>query len=310
MRTSNVIKPNALRKGDTIGIVALSEPVARSQIEDGANWLRNEGFVVKYSPHLFERNGHLAGTDNERASDLMAFFADTSVNAIICGAGGTSGARILSLLDYGVIAKNPKIICGMSDPTSVLNAIHAKTGLVTFHGPVVQYNLASKMPHVTENSFRREIFADTGMNNYSFEGIARNHGIASGQLVGGNLSTLQQLLGTPYEPDWSGRILFWEDVCEQPHSLDARLVHFRNAGVFDKIAGMIIGVLESCSEEDYEDMRPIEEIALELTGCRFPVISGIPLGHTEEKLTLPIGVPVSINGDTGTITMGEKGIVE
>ena len=134
-------------------------------------------------------------------------------------------------------------------------------------------------------------------------------GKAKGRLIGGNLTTLQQLIGTPYEPCWDGAILFWEDVCEQPHVLDARLTHFRNAGVFDRLASMIVGNLEACDEHDYENMPPIEDIVLHLTkGHRFPILHHIDLGHTESKLTIPIGVEAEVNGDAGSLIIGESGV--
>jgi muramoyltetrapeptide carboxypeptidase len=165
------------------------------------------------------------------------------------------------------------------------------------------------MTSLTATSFQREICAGTSTDSFVFRGIPLHNGKATGRLIGGNLTTLQQLIGTPYEPDWENHILFWEDVCEQPHVLDAKLTHFRNAGVFQKIAGMIVGVLEECVENDYLDMPPIEQIVLELTEKRFPIIAGIPLGHTDNKLTLPIGINVLIDGAEGTLTMEEKGVI-
>jgi len=306
---TSTIKPRALKNGDCIGIVALSEPVDKEQLERGLNRLQSDGFRVKLGKHLFERVGHLAGTDVQRAGDLMEMFTDMSVDAIFCGSGGANGARILPLLDYNVIAKHPKIMLGMSDPTSILCGIHAKTGLVTFHGPVVQYNFSCVMTPMTVASFQREILNSSKASPFSFKYISLHGGKATGQLIGGNLTTLQQLIGTPYEPNWEGRILFWEDVCEQPHALDAKLAHFRNAGIFDKIAGMIVGVLEACVENDYPEMPPIEEIILELTEKRFPIITGVPLGHTDDKITMPIGINVSIDGKKGTFTMEEKGVI-
>jgi len=310
MRKSTV-KPKTLKPDAMIGIVTPSEPINDEDFDHAISFLNELGFHTLVGPHARCRRGHLAGTDDARASDLMSMFLDDTVDAIFCAAGGANSGRLLPLLDYDTIQSHPKIFMGMSDPTALLCGIHARTGLITFHGPVVQYNMTEPMPELTEHYFRQGLFTNRPVGAVPEIGPKNvlRPGRARGRLIGGNLTTLQQLLGTPYEPDWDGAVLFWEDVCEQPHTLDAKLTHFRNAGVFDRIAGMIVGVLESCEEQDYENMPPLQEIVLELTrSATFPIITEVPLGHTPEKITLPIGALAEIDTAGACLSLVESGV--
>ena len=310
-RKHKTIKPRHLRESSTVGVVTPSEPVTPEMFEQGLDYMCSLGLTPKLGAHVFDNKGHLAGTDADRASDIMTMFTDEAVDAIFCSAGGANSARLLPLLDYDAIKSHPKIFIGMSDPTALLCGIYAKTGLVTFHGPVVQYDMSWHCSPFTEKYFRPALFdaRPGGIIPEVTEANILRLGTASGRLVGGNLSTLQQLIGTPYEPDWEGAILFWEDVCEQPHTLDAKLTHLRNAGVFDRLAGMIVGVLEECVESDYENVLPIREIVLELTeGARFPILHEVPLGHTKDKITLPIGANASIGASGTVLSIEESGV--
>jgi len=309
--THTVIKSKALTSGATIGIVTPSEPVNEDDFNRALSYLEALGFRLKVGSHARERSGHLAGTDEQRAADLMAMFCDDAVDAIFCAAGGANSSRLLPLLDYDLITKHPKIFLGMSDPTALLCGIHSKTGLITFHGPVVQYNMQGPMPALTNRYFQRALFTGKPVGDVEELGSKNvlRPGNTQGRLVGGNLTTLQQLIGTPYEPCWDGAILFWEDVCEQPHALDAKLTHFRNAGVFHRIAGMIVGILESCDEHDYEQMPQLVDIILDLTGAEsFPVIIDVPFGHTDDKITMPIGAMAAINTRAAVLTLLESGV--
>lgn len=311
-RKHKTIKPRRLRENSTVGVVTPSEPVTPEMFERGLDYMRSLGLIPKLGAHVYDNNGHLAGTDADRASDIMTMFTDDAVDAIFCSAGGANSARLLPLMDYDAIKAHPKILIGLSDPTALLCGIHAKTGLATFHGPVVQYDMSWHCTPFTEKYFRPALFdaRPVGVIPEVTEANVLRPGTASGKLIGGNLSTLQQLIGTPYEPDWEGAILFWEDVCEQPHALDAKLTHLRNTGVFDRLAGMIVGVLEECIESDYENVPPIREIVLELTeDARFPILHEVPLGHTKDKITLPIGANASIGASGAVFCLEESGVL-
>lgn len=306
-----LIKPKHLSRGDTIGIIVPSEPICETEFDAGVEFLRQEGFRVALGRYVRARDGHLAGSDEQRALDFNEFFADPSVRAVFCGAGGANSARLLPLIDYDTVRLNPKLLLGLSDPTALLCAVHRMTGLVTFHGPVVQYNFSKPMSSFTSKYFWRAICSDKPIGQIievNEHNILR-HGATSGPLIGGNLTTLQQLIGTPYEPLWDGAILFWEDVAEQTHVLDAKLTHLRNAGIFEQLSGMIIGTLESCDEQDYDGVPAIEEIVLDLcSGYSFPILKNVDLGHTKDKMTIPIGVTASIDTDGVVFSIGEGGV--
>ena len=310
--TTDVIKPRRLTPESTIGIVAPSEPINEHDFDAALAFLTTRGFRLCVGRHARERRGHLAGTDEQRASDIMSMFIDDTIDAIFCAAGGANSGRLLPLLDYKAIEAHPKILLGMSDPTALLCGIHARSRLVTFHGPVVQYNMQCPMPELTQRYFDGSLFTNEPVGAIRELGPSSvlRPGRTTGRLIGGNLTTLQQLLGTPYEPTWDGHILFWEDVCEQPHSLDAKLTHFRNAGVFERISGMIVGQLESCDEQDYDGMPPLRHIVLELTrDAGFPIIDDVPLGHTMDKITLPIGALAEIDTDGAYLSIIESGVI-
>ncbi len=309
---TDIIKPRHLGNGATIGVVTPSEPINDKDFDRALAFLEQRGFSLRVGLHARARQGHLAGNDEERASDIMSMFLDKTVDAIFFAAGGANSGRLLPLLDFDAIKKNPKILLGMSDPTALLCAIHARTGMVTFHGPVVQYNMQGPMPALTQRYFDSALFTTEPVGSIRELGAINvlRPGKARGRLIGGNLTTLQQLLGTPYEPDWDAAVLFWEDVCEQPHALDAKLTHFRNAGVFDRIAGMVVGQLEECEERDYEDMPPLGEIILQLTKrANFPILAEVPLGHTSEKITLPVGALAEIDTGGACLSIVESGVI-
>jgi muramoyltetrapeptide carboxypeptidase len=294
---SSLIKPCALSPTKAIGVVAPSEPITPELLELGVKTLTAKGYRVKLGSHINSRIGYLAGIPSERADDFHSLLKDDDVGAIFFAAGGYNSAQLLRLLDFELIKTHPKIIMGLSDSTSLLNAIHGMTGLVTFHGPVVQYNFSSPMTDLTEHSVFAVLASASAAGDLpgSSEWKMLREGNARGALVGGNLSTLIQLVGTPYAPSWDGAILFWEDVCEQLHALEARLTHLKNAGILDRIAGMVIGQLVECEEADYPDPPSLEEMVLRAcSDWEFPIIYNVPLGHTEEKLTLPIGIQAGL----------------
>jgi len=307
-KKSSAIKPPRLRQGSTIGIFTPSEPVDEKLLDKGIIALQSMGFKVIEAPNTRKNNGHLAGSDKERASDLNTLINDRKIDAIFCSAGGANSTRLLPLIDEEALIHQPKILLGVSDPSSLLIALYARTGLITFHGPVVQYDFGKGLSGLTSQSFNT-ILIDGAKG--PLPGINAIHilkkGHAKGHLIAGNLSTLVQLIGTPWEPSWHNAILCWEDVCEQPHALDARLTHLRNAGILKQLSGMIVGELVDCEEHDYPSTPTVEEILLEhLEGTDYPVLWGLPFGHTTDKVTIPIGVMSTINTSKNLITLEES----
>ena len=315
MNHHSIIKPNRLSKGNKLGIVTLSAPEAAEnpeRVEQGIRTLQQLGFEVVLSPHaLAMERGHLADDPLLLAEDVNAMFADPTINGIICSGGGTNANRLLPLVDYSLISQNPKVFVGMSNPTVILNAIFAKTGLVTFHGPVLVWNFgAEKMPEYSLKSFEQ-----TTMNNEPIGPIPISGdweflkpGFAIGRLIGGNLWSLQSLIGTEFEPNWNGAILFWEDIAKEPKRLDAMLTHFLLAGVFDKISGMIIGELVLCDAKG--GSLSLKDIIIDLLqGYDFPVLAGVRFGHTDEKLTIPIGALAHIDSQEDSFEILDNAVI-
>jgi len=320
MRT---IKPRALRKGDEIGIISPSEPVIyKKKFLRGVEILKKLGFRVVLGKNVFKKHGaYMAGTDKERAADLNAMFKNPQIKGIFCGTGGMPSNRLLELIDYYSIRKNPKVFMGLSDITVLINAINKVAGLVTFHGPNIESGFSRGFSG--KNKYTLEYFSKAVMNSKPIGIVRKRHsleilkkGRAQGALVGGNLEALTTLLGTKYEPDWKNKIFFWEEVEQTIEDIDFFLTHLRLCGVFNKISGIVIGKLVGCDTLDPTDdwkkekSFTISKMILEI--CRdykFPIIKGIPFGHFYPQITLPIGVKASIDTKkTNPFSIDESGV--
>lgn len=242
------IKPARLNYGDTLGVVApASAPANPKNIDLALGALTKLGFNPKPSTNLRKRLGFLAGTDRERAQDIMEMFADKSVKGIVCFRGGYGAARLLPLLDYPVIRKNAKIFIGYSDITSLHSAFLAKAGLVSFHGPMLNSDfIKDTIPGFTLQSFLRTLMQPSPPGSLC-QGYKKNTvrvlspGSASGPLVGGNISILCASLATPFQPSLKGAILFLEDLNEEPYRFDRMLTQLLNAGLLQHVAGVAVG---------------------------------------------------------------------
>jgi muramoyltetrapeptide carboxypeptidase len=293
-----MLKPNKLKVGDMVGVVAPSRPIIRikREIGEGIKIVESLGFKVKLGKNLNKKLYYSAGSAQERASDLNSMFANRKVKAIICATGGLSSSQILDLIDYDLIKKNPKIFIGYSDTTALLLAIHKKTNLITFHGTDL-----CDLESISKNA--RTFLFDMIMGKkqeYILPNVIEviRHGNAIGELVGGNLYLTNSLLGTKYSPSYAKKIWFWEDTGESPASLDQKLTHLKLTGKLEKISAMVIGNLSDCKDKKYkEDNRPIKDIVLELTkNYNFPIIKVSYFGHDIANFyTLPIGAKAIIN---------------
>ncbi|MEO6103853.1 MAG: LD-carboxypeptidase, partial [Pseudoxanthomonas sp.] len=251
--------PMPLNKGDTVALVspssATDEPLDLQLAREAMQVL---GFKVKTGAHYAERRGYLAGTDATRAGDLNAMFADKEVRAIICARGGSGAARLLPLLDYDSIRRNPKVLLGYSDISALHSAIHARTGLVTFHGPIGSGSWNRfNVDQFQRMFFNRELIQYRNVAEIGDELVQRknrtatiNSGKAQGELVGGNLSVLVALAGSSYLPDFSGKILFLEDVSEAPYRIDRMFSTLKLMGALDQVAGVIFGQCTDCDPGD------------------------------------------------------------
>jgi muramoyltetrapeptide carboxypeptidase len=311
-----LIRPRHLSPGDTLGIVApASAPPDPRAIDQGVAALEALGFKVKLASNVRRRHGYLAGDDRERAADLMRMFTDRKVSGILCVRGGYGTARLLPRLDYQAIRANPKVFVGYSDITSLHCAFLTKARLVSFHGPM----LNSDFIHPTMPAFTRRSFLDMLCpSGNSARGSPRNigdgyrrrtvkvlrSGVARGQLIGGNLTLLCTLLGTPWQPDFKGCILFFEEIGEPPYRLDRMLTHLRNAGVLQQVAGVAIGVNADCDDPKARTSREYRQTAEDVLKERLlpfgiPVVSGLPFGHVPHNATIPIGVAATLDASHG-----------
>jgi muramoyltetrapeptide carboxypeptidase len=300
-----------LKKGDFIGIVSPGSPVPKEVFDKGVEVLKQMGFRIKLGRHVFDVTGHTAGVPEDRASDINGFFADPEVKAIIATRGGYNCNQILPYLDYELIKKNQKIFLGLSDVTAILNAITSKTGMVTFHGPVLLMIGGGKTGQAfssyTQKNFQKILMGEKRQNinltNASDNWNVLKRGRATGRLFGGNLPSLESIIGTPYEPDWEKTILIWETIEERVELIDQMLTHLKLAGIFDKLNGMIIGKLvDTEPKEDISlGIRIVEMIIRQCKEYRFPIVYGVDFGHINDNLILPIGGEVSLDSQKNVI---------
>jgi muramoyltetrapeptide carboxypeptidase len=300
-------KPAALRPGDTVGVIAPAAAVEREFLEQGVNVLRAMGYRVKVSAHALDRAGILAGSDRDRASEVNAFFADDEVKAIFGARGGYGCGRLLPLIDFAAIACHPKIFLGFSDATFILNALVDKSATIAFHGPMVAIDFARGLTE-RARSHLEQLLSDTAGG---FELEAREvirPGTAEGELIGGCLSVVVAMLGTPWAPIFDGRVLFLEDTGEKAYRIDRMLVHLRQAGALDRVSGIIFGAIRPFDGSDAERERIAEFISETTAGLKCPILNGIKAGHGTENLTLPFGVRVKLDGAHGRVIFTEAAV--
>lgn len=307
IREEELILPKRLGKGDWVSVIGPSGPIrSESEIEEFKKVLEGMGLRVKIGANVFSRVGYFTAKDEDRAKEFMNAVVDPEVKAILTIRGGWGAARILELLDYELIKANPKIILGFSDFTSILNAITTKTGLITFHGP---------SGNSTWNEYSVGYFSDLLFKGHFIlwanrrdeaEVVTLSSGIAQGEMYGGNLSVLSALIGSNYLPEWENKILFLEEVAEEPYRIDRMLTHLKLAGVFDKVNGIILGGFRKCVPEEPERSFSLEEVFQQhFSNIGKPVFSGAQIGHLKNKFTVPIGQKIEMNADTGQFRLLE-----
>ena len=310
-----LVRPKRLAAGDTVGLVAPASATFQPvDLDIARESLEALGLKVKVGRHLLERHGYLAGADKDRAADINRFFADGDVRAVLPIRGGWGSSRLLPYLDFDSIRRNPKIVLGYSDITALVLSIHAKTGLVTFHGP----NGMGRWDAWSVDFVRRVLFNGEAV---AFENprtmsdrnslVQTEHrvrtihaGTARGRLLGGNLTVLTAILGSPYLPSWDGAILFLEDVGEDLYRIDRMFTQLKLAGVLEKIRGFIFGTCAECGPgEGFGSLTLDEILADHIKPLGVPAWSGAMIGHQMQQWTLPVGAEVAIDATKGTILL-------
>jgi muramoyltetrapeptide carboxypeptidase len=284
-----------------VGIVAPSSPVSQSEIAQGLELLESFPLRVRLAPHLFDHLNYLAGTDHDRVSDLHQMFSDPDIKAIFCARGGYGSARLLNRIDFDLIRKNPKIIVGFSDLTALLIAIYKRSALATIHGPTLLDLPKNKnWPHLCKlitTSHRPQL--------YFAQGKVIHKGEASGTLLGGNLSVLCSLLDTPFLPSFEGVILFLEEKGESPYRLDRMLTQLLLSNRLEGISALIIGQMEDCGEKEIINSLLSERLG----GLNIPVVTGSPVGHGVENISLPLGLPALLDTERMLLEVEESAVV-
>jgi muramoyltetrapeptide carboxypeptidase len=309
-------KDKYLRQGDTIGLVAPAGFVDEDRLEKTKMNLDVLGLKYHYSKTLLRKHGYLAGSDSMRLNELHNMYADQNIDGIWCVKGGYGTTRILDYLDFDLIKKNKKPLIGYSDITALLNTIHQKTGSPCFHGPIS----SSKMTDYT-SQYLSPIFGLEGQHNimHSNDNVERgltediykfstiNSGVATGDLVGGNLTLLVSLLGTKHEVNTKKKLVFIEDVGEAPYRVDRMLTQLISAGVFNKAKGIIFGIFVGCQQKNEKKQKLQEVIHERIKRLKVPAAYGISFGHTDDQCTFPIGAKATFDADSGIVTLLEDG---
>ena len=276
------------------------------------------GLKLKLGKHIRDRHGYLAGDDAARAQDFLDVWCDPEVDGVICLRGGYGSARIVDLLDYARITALPKVFVGYSDITTLHLALGRRANLVTFYGPMLSALAQPDLSAVTRDGFLKAVceagpigVVQPNPDDPWVETI--NGGTAEGELVGGCLSLLANSIGTPDQPDWRGKIVFLEDVNEEPYVIDARLVQLRRAGMFEGVAGIVVAEHASVEPREYRPAYPstlsLEDVLDELVRpLGVPTIYNLPLGHGKHLVTMPLGVSARLDADQGRLEILESGV--
>jgi muramoyltetrapeptide carboxypeptidase len=319
-----LLKPKALKPGDTIAVISPAAPTPHKTVQaqtasarppeqdpflQGVALLEAAGFRVKLMPNVRNKRLYLAGTDQERLQDLHAAFEAPSVKGILCARGGYGCMRLLPHLNFELIRQNPKVFIGFSDITALLLPFYQQCGLVGFYGPMLTSNLIHNEPYSQEELLKlvgsRVDFPYTVKNRDAYHPYQA--GVAEGPLIGGNLSLLSALCGTPFQPNTQGHILFIEDWKEKYYSLDRQFQQLKLAGLFDGIAGLL---LCDFSDIEAEPEQTLPEFLKELTSfLSVPVGYGFSVGHGEQTATLPIGIHARFDATQGSLTLLENPVI-
>ncbi|HIP48335.1 MAG TPA: LD-carboxypeptidase [Lutibacter sp.] len=310
------IKPKRLKKGDTIGLITPGGQIVKRQLDETIAKLEKLGYKTYHTDKVLKQYGYFAGTDNERATDLMHHFTNKNVDVILAIRGGYGAIRILDLLDYKLIQQNPKALIGYSDITALLSAIYERTGVVTFHGPVgiSSFNNFSieSLESVLMCPKRRFKFPyqreKNTEDNREYDLYTINEGKAKGELIGGNLSVIDSMIGSKFELNFKDKIVYLEEISEKTYKVDKMLVHLLQATNIKEAAGIAFGIFAKCDRGDEPRLSLKEAIVSLFQPLGIPISYGFPFGHIATKITLPTGVKAKLNASKNTLKLLEKAV--
>jgi muramoyltetrapeptide carboxypeptidase len=308
-----IIKPKALKRGDIIGISApASPPASEEHLVAGIRYLESLGYRVELGKHVLSKRGYLAGTDRERVSDLHELFSNKNIKAIFTVRGGYGCTRILPLLNYSLIRRNPKIVVGYSDITALQLAFLSKAGLASFSGPMVAVEMAGKLHGESEEQFWRCLTSSVKPRPLQVNQTKRRivqKGIAEGLLLGGNLSLVASLVGTEYFPKSKPSILMLEEIEERPYRVNRMLNQLRLANVFKRTTGVVLGEFTGCEAEAGKPSLTLQQVFEDsFLDYKFPVAGHFHNGHVDDLLTMPFGVRVRLDATRGRLSFLEQAV--
>lgn len=308
-------KPKRLQKGDLIGIISpASSPDDLTRISSGVKYLEKLGYRTILGSNVGKNHGYLAGSDEERLSDLHSMFANKNVKAIMCVRGGYGSPRLLDKIDYKLIKRNPKIFVGYSDITALQMAFLQRANLITFAGPMLAVDFYDEVSHYTEEFFWRIVTSNKKIGRIENPNNEKIHylkkGTASGQIIGGNLALLVSLMGTSFSPDYRNKILLLEDTGEAPYRLDRLFNQLRIAKVFDKVRAIILGAFTDCKELDptKKTLTLGEVIEDYFSRLKKPVVYNVQHGHIKDNITIPFGIRIKLNATKGFVEYLESAV--
>jgi len=306
------ILPNRLKRGDLIGLVTPGGNISKEELHQTVKVLEGLGFMTYYEDSVLATDGYFAGTDQERADELMHMFSNTEVDAILCVRGGYGAIRILELLDYELIQQNPKIFIGYSDITALLISIYERTGLITFHGPVG----VSTFNEFTVKSFEKVLINPKNRYKYPYKRESEsednpendiytiNDGITEGKLIGGNLSVIVSMIGSAYEPNFEDKIVYIEEIGEKVYRVDKMLFHLLYATNLKKAAGIVLGIFSECGADRKGLGFTLQQaIGNVLKPIDIPVSYGLSFGHVNNKITIPNGITAKFNATKNSLKL-------
>jgi muramoyltetrapeptide carboxypeptidase len=320
MGSKQLVRPPKLGPGSRIALVAPGGPVLeRDDLTRAEELCRALGYVPVLGRNAYRRHGYLAGTDDERLTDLNQALQDPAIDAVWCIRGGYGAIRLLDRVDYEAIARRPKAVIGFSDITALLNAITRRTGVVTFHAPVAR----AAMPRFSRDHFERVVGSAKAAGRLARlpappdvlvpqenRIVTLVAGTADGPLAGGNLTLLHCLVGTPYFPELEGAILFLEDVGEDLYNIDRILAHLRLIGALQSLAGVLVGRFTQLDRASRDGALGFDEVlATYFEPLGIPVAYGVPVGHIEAQWTLPVGVRARLNAGAAEVELLEPAVV-